>query len=134
MRPVESATSESPAAFATSIDVLIVAVQASEDTGFTMPVVPSMEIPPVMPSLLFSVCMASLSPSGTEIVIFILPESVIPPRPSASANASCAACPIIILGTGFMAGSPTLTGRPGLVTVPTPEPPVILIMSRPLSF
>ena len=38
------------------------------ETGGTCPLVPRIEMPPVMPSLGLNVCFASSSPSGTEMI------------------------------------------------------------------
>ena len=46
----------------------IEAIQAEQENGCTMPVVPRIEMPPTMPSRGFQVCFASSSPPGTEIV------------------------------------------------------------------
>ena len=81
-----------------------------------MPVVPRMEMPPRIPKRGFMVFFASSSPPGTEISIT---TSASPPH----ASAACAiAVRIIARGTGFIAGSPTGTGKPGFVTVPTLRP------------
>ena len=44
------------------------------------------------------------------------------PEQYAAAVTSSTVARIIRLGTGLMAGSPTATGNPGRVTVPTPDP------------
>ncbi len=82
----------------------------------TMPVVPSTESPPSIPSRPFRVFLASAAPPGIETSI------------SRSGRAEC--CSAISLtvsvimrrGAGLMAGSPTASCRPGRVTVPTPSP------------
>ncbi len=73
-------------------------------------------MPPRIPSRGFQVRSASFSPSGTAISI------------TASADARWAAArlrmasAIIRRGAGLIAGSPTGSGSPGLVTMPTPGP------------
>ncbi|CAM5741370.1 hypothetical protein SHIRM173S_08743 [Streptomyces hirsutus] len=75
-----------------------------------------MDSPPRMPSRGFQVERAISSPSSTETVISTSP---LPPyRPATRATWSR----IICRGTGLTAGSPTGSGRPGRVTVPTPGP------------
>ena len=80
--------------------------------GFTMPLVPSIEIPPVTPSRGLNVFLAVRSPSGTETVTL----TALPPRTSLRASQ------IILRGAGLMAGSPGGTLSPASVTVPTPLP------------
>ena len=112
-----STTSSRPAARATRRLASMVSVQALADTGRTMPVVPRMDNPPTTPSRRFSVFSASASPSRTKIRTSTRPL-LVPP----STRASATAARIIRRGTGLMAGSPTATGNPGLVTTPTPGP------------
>jgi hypothetical protein len=81
-----------------------------------MPVVPRMLIPPSMPRRGFQVCLASSAPLSTAMV-----TSKSTGEPWAAA-ASISTPLIIWRGTGLMAGAPGGTGRPGLVTVPTPSP------------
>lgn len=81
-----------------------------------MPVVPRIEIPPRMPRRMFHVKRAISSPSSTETVISTSP---VPPC-SAATRATWSR--IISRGTGLIAGSPTASGSPGSVTVPTPGP------------
>ena len=45
-----------------------VEISASSLIGTTIPLVPRIEMPPVMPSLGLNVCFASSSPSGTEMI------------------------------------------------------------------
>ena len=79
----------------------------------TIPVVPSTERPPRMPSRPFSVRSASFSPPGIAISTTIsLGQS----------GTSASAARIIARGTGLIAGSPGASARPGRVTVPTPSP------------
>ena len=116
-------TSVRPAARATCIEASMVSVQALAEMGRTMPVVPRMDRPPRMPSRRLRVFSASTSPSRTKIVIsrfFVF---------SCWAKASSTASQIICRGTGLMAGSPTATARPGLVTRPTPGPLTSMIGS-----
>jgi len=95
----------------------MVSVQALAETGRTMPVVPRMDNPLITPSRRLRVFSANASPSRTKIctsrALF---------RHSPSARASATAARIIRRGTGLIAGSPTATGKPGLVTRPTPGP------------
>ena len=69
-----------------------------------------------MPSRGFQVRSASASPPGMASV------TTTSPAPPCSATTSATAARIISRGTGLMAGSPGGSGRPGLVTVPTPSP------------
>src|SRR5208283_2263606 len=86
--------------------------------GFTIPVVPRIDMPPTMPSLGLKVLLVTLLPSGTLMVIS---AEVLGGRASLTDSI------IILLGTGFIAGSPTVTCNPGLVTMPTPSPPLTTI-------
>ncbi len=71
-----------------------------------------------MPRRGFQVFRASRSPPGIEISTSRSPGSP-------CAAASSATTPrIISRGTGLIAGSPTASGSPGRVTVPTPSPAV----------
>src|SRR5216684_815538 len=83
----------------------------------TMPVVPRIDNPPIMPRRALSVFAASASPPGMAIITA---------RSGAAASqlsaASASAAEIIARGPGLMAGSPTASGRPGRVTRPTPGP------------
>ena len=82
-------------------------------------------MPPTIPRRGLRVCRASSSPRGTKISTFSLRGS-----PGQSSSHTWRRAPRIILrGTGLMAGSPTATGRPGLVTRPTPSPPARAISS-----
>ena len=108
MSPVAATTCSCPAATATSIPCRIEAIQAEHEYGTTTPVVPRMDSPPSMPRRGFQVRRASSSPPSTPI--------------STITSASPTASRIMRRGTGLMAGSPTGTGRPGSVTVPTPGP------------
>ena len=83
-------------------------IQAEQEYGMTMPVVPRIESPPLMPSLGFQVCLASSSPFTTPIS---RTTSVVPPWSQASLRIASV---MISLGFGLMAGSPGATGRPGL--------------------
>ena len=82
----------------------------------TTPVVPRIERPPTMPRRGFQVFSASRSPSRTPIS-----TTTSPAAPCAAAT-SATVSHIIRRGTGLIAGSPTGTGSPGRVTVPTPGP------------
>ncbi len=92
------------------------AIHAAQENGRTMPVVPSTDKPPRIPSLGFIVLRASSAPPSIETVISTSPT------PPFSWETSSIAVRIIWRGTGLMAGSPGGIGRPGLVTVPTPSP------------
>ena len=82
-----------------------------------MPVVPSTDSPPTMPSRAFIVFSARRSPPGIAIVTVTSGGGA----PFASARSSSCSR-IIARGAGLIAGSPTASGRPGRVTVPTPSP------------
>ena len=113
--PVHSTTVSSPWAASTEIACSTLARQDAVENGRTMPVVPRIEIPPMMPSLALVVLRAIRSPSGTEMITvtpFLL-----------RSTASLTAWVIIARGTGLMAGPPSSSPRPGLVTTPTPTPP-----------
>src|SRR5829696_4208281 len=79
-----------------------------------MPVVPRMEMPPTMPRRALVVFSAIFSPPGTLMTTRT-------PRSSGS-RASSTEYEIIRRGTAFMAGPPTGSPSPGLVTTPTPSP------------
>ena len=113
---MQPATWCNPLARATSIPRWIEAIQAAQENGRTIPVVPSTDSPPTIPSRGFHVRAAKASPPGMEIVI-----STSGARPSRSARSATTAV-IIWRGTGLIAGSPTGIGKPGMVTVPTPSP------------
>ena len=77
-----------------------------------------MEIPPKMPKRGLRVWRANSSPWGAKIS-----TSRRNGRSGKSCGHQCRATwRIIFRGTGLMAGSPGGTGRPGLVTNPTPSP------------
>ena len=82
----------------------------------TTPVVPSTLSPPTMPRRGLVVRAASASPPGIAIVTTT--SAAAPYSPATSPIAA----PIISRGFGLIAGSPTASGRPGNVTVPTPSP------------
>ena len=65
--PVHSTTVSSPWAASTEIACSTLARQDAVEKGRTMPVVPRIEIPPMMPSLALVVLRAIRSPSGTEM-------------------------------------------------------------------
>src|ERR687892_309051 len=79
-----------------------------------MPVVPRMEMPPTMPRRALVVFSAIFSPPGTLMTTRT-------PRSSGSRTSSTE-YEIIRRGTAFMAGPPTGSPSPGLVTMPTPSP------------
>ena len=103
------------------------AFHASSDIGFTIPVVPRIEIPPIIPSFAFNVFFAVSSPFGTKI-------SISAPFPVGRTLSTAAL--IIFKGVGFIAEFPGEMGSPFLVTFPTPIPPKIFIFasSRKLTF
>ena len=105
-----------PAARATSMPRWIEWIQAEHEKGTTMPVVPSTESPPSMPRRGFQVLAASSAPPGMEISTETSPGA--PNSPASTATVSS----IMRRGAGLMAGSPTASGRPARVTVPTPSP------------
>ena len=82
-------------------------IQAEQEYGTTIPVVPRIDKPPTMPSRPLSVLAASASPPGMEISISASP--LLPVAPATSAMASR----IIARGTGLMAGSPGANGQAG---------------------
>src|SRR5215218_8371726 len=79
-----------------------------------MPVVPRMEMPPTIPRRALVVFSAIFSPPGTLMTTRT-------PRWSGSRTSSTE-YEIIRCGTAFMAGPPTGSPSPGLVTMPTPSP------------
>src|SRR5215217_2163832 len=79
-----------------------------------MPVVPRMEMPPTIPRRALVVFSAIFSPPGTLMTTRT-------PRWSGSRTSSTE-YEIIRRGTSFMAGPPTGSPSPGLVTTPTPSP------------
>src|SRR5215218_79485 len=79
-----------------------------------MPVVPRMEMPPSMPRRALVVFSAISSPPGTLMTTRT-------PRSCGSITSSME-YEIMRRGTSFMAGPPTRSPSPGLVTMPTPSP------------
>ena len=69
--PVHSTTVSSPWAASTEIACSTLARQDAVENGRTMPVVPRIEMPPMMPSLALVVLRAIFSPSGTEMIIWM---------------------------------------------------------------
>ena len=63
-----SSTVSSPWAASTEIACSTLARQDAVENGRTMPVVPRIEMPPMMPSLALVVLRAIRSPSGTEMI------------------------------------------------------------------
>ena len=110
-----------PFAFSISISARILAIRASSLMGITIPLVPSTEMPPSIPSLGLKVFFAISTPSGIDI------STAKPPSYSKSPQTSLTASRIICLGTGLIAASPTGCCRPFFVTRPTPAPPSIRI-------
>ena len=92
-------------------------IHEAQEYGTTMPVVPSTDSPPTMPSRAFIVFSARRSPPGIAIVTVTSGGGA----PFASATSSSCSR-IIARGAGLIAGSPGASGRPGRVTVPTPSP------------
>src|SRR3954464_5608651 len=115
--PVHPATCRWPAAPATAVPRRIESIHDEHEYGTTTPVVPRIDSPPRMPSRGFQVLRASSSPFSTDTVTTTSP---LPPCRAATA-ATCS--PMNRRGIGLIAGSPTASGRPGLVTVPPPAPP-----------
>ncbi len=94
----------------------MLSINAEHEYGTTIPVVPRIDSPPRMPSRGFQVFLAISSPLGIEIVTSTSPV------PWCAAATEAIASRIIVRGTGLIAGSPTASGSPGFVTVPTPGP------------
>ncbi|RAO39907.1 hypothetical protein ONO23_00477 [Micromonospora noduli] len=113
--PVQSTTVGSPWAAITCTACTTLARHDAVENGRTIPVVPRIEMPPRMPSRRLVVLRAMISPRGT-LITTRTPTSL---RSTTSATAS----PIIRRGVSLIAGPPTASPRPGLVTVPTPAPP-----------
>ncbi len=113
--PVHRTRVSRPCAAITETACSTLARQDAVENGRTMPVVPRIEMPPMMPSRLLVVLRAITSPSGTEITTRT-PLSWL-------SSASVTAWVIIARGVGLMAGPPSSRPRPGLVTTPTPSPP-----------
>ncbi len=115
--PVHRATSRWPLAAATCTACTTLARQDAVEYGLTIPQVPRMEMPPMIPRRPLSVFLAISSPPGTEMVTHS------PWPASAGPAASVTSATIICRGTGLIAGPPTSNPSPGKVTVPTPSPP-----------
>src|SRR5919199_3909780 len=94
----------------------IESIHDEQEYGTTTPVVHRIDSPPRMPRRGFHVLRASSSPFSTDTSTTTSP---LPPCRAATA-ATCDR--MNSRGTGLIAGSPTASGRPGLVTVPTPDP------------
>ena len=107
----------SPCARCCVISTRILSTSAFSLIGSTIPDVPRIEMPPLIPSRGLNVFAAIFSPSGTEIVAFRLPSYWY------LSAASSSALHIMERGTGLIAASPTFCESPGLVTLPTPIPP-----------
>ena len=88
----------------------------------TIPLVPKIEIPPMIPSLGLSVFSAISFPLGTDITSFI------PFFLRIDSATSVIFSIIIFFGVGLIAASPISKPKPGLVTRPTPFPPSISIV------
>ena len=91
----------------------------SSDIGRTIPIVPRIEIPPIIPNFAFIVFLAASSPKGTLISTSI---------PFPSGRNSSTILVNIFIGVGLIADFPISTGSPTFVTFPTPFPPKILIL------
>ena len=98
------------------ISASIVSSSAVLLIGKTIPEVPSIEIPPITPSLSLNVFFATSIPFSTITVMFTVPVRL------SSAKILLRLSIIICLGTGFMAGSPFGSASPFFVNVPTPSP------------
>ena len=98
------------------ISASIVSSSAVLLIGKTIPEVPSIEIPPITPSLSLKVFFATSIPFSTITVMFTVPVRLF------SAKILLRLSIIICLGTGFMAGSPFGSTSPFFVNVPTPSP------------
>ena len=109
------------------ISASIVSKSAVLLIGSTRPEVPSIEIPPIIPSLSLKVFFAISTPFSTITVIFTIPLN------PASFNIRERLSIIICLGTGFIAASPFGKASPSFVNIPTPSPAKKL-NSRPFSF
>ena len=92
-------------------------IQAEQEYGTTMPVVPRIDRPPTMPSRALSVFAASASPPG--MAISTSTSAARRPMRRDLGDGVARSC---WRGTGLIAGSPGGTGSPGRVTVPTPSP------------
>jgi hypothetical protein len=108
--PVASTSVGSPWAAITETACTTEARHDSVENGRTTPVVPRMLMPPRMPRRAFVVLRARSSPSGTLIV-------TVDPRTARSTTAPTLSR-IICRGTGLIAGPPTSSPSPGLVTTP----------------
>src|SRR4026209_1528922 len=121
--PVVSITESEPIALETSILWRIEAANDAVEYGITIPVVPKIDIPPMIPNLGLSVFLAISSPLGTLMITDTPYLCFSSPRTSFIARF------IIFSGVGLMAGLPISSPNPGLVTLPTPLPPSIMILS-----
>ena len=109
---------------ATSMDLRMELINASEEKGFTMPDVPMMEIPPSIPKRGLKVRFAISSPLGTEMVTTIGLGCLDMPIFS---RQRLTLSSIILRGVALMAGEPNSRPRPGIVTMPMPSPPQTMI-------
>ncbi len=114
--PVQPATWVSPAARATSMPRWIEAIQAAQENGRTIPVVPRIDSPPSIPSRGFQVFAASSAPPGTETLI-----STSGRWPNCAAISSTTPA-IIWRGTGLIAGSPGRSAGPAWSPCRRPSP------------
>ena len=69
--PVVNTTVSFPIAIVTSRLCLIEAAKDAVEYGITIPLVPKIEMPPIIPSLGLSVFVASSFPFGTETITFM---------------------------------------------------------------
>ena len=126
MFPGTAAANRLPSDRSTCIWVRMVSMRASSLMGSTMPLVPRIEIPPVIPRTGLKVFSAVFSPPGTKIRISTVRSS------PASSKTSATAVSIILRGTELMAAAPTGWSRPAFVTRPTPSPPSMITRAFPV--
>ena len=102
----------------TDISLWILCIHASAEKGFTMPLVPTMEMPSTTPTRGLNVLAPTSLPKGTVMVTI---------APLSCGNKGCRFSRIIRWGVSLMAGPPIGNPNPGSVTLPTPSPPRIRI-------
>ena len=107
----------SPTACNCRISVSIVATIACSLIGSKIPLVPSTDSPPSMPSFGLNVRFARASPSGIQTVMCNGSLTF------AFSHTSATAANIICRGTRLIAACPTACSRPSFVTRPMPIPP-----------
>ena len=101
----------------TDISLRMELIQASDEKGLTMPLVPMMLMPSTTPMRGLNVRLPVSRPSGTLMV-------TVADMPFGSNGSTL--WRIIRCGTSFIAALPMGRPRPGRVTLPTPSPPVML--------